>query len=238
MKKTTLKGQTFTNNRGMICVVLKDIYDSNKSRCLVQFLNTGYKTEVFKQNLLRGIFTDPYEKTIYGVACKGKIRCLTNHQKIAFHRWSAMISRCYNPNDINYHNYGAKGITVSDDWLIFENYYQDLPHIKGYNEDLWFKHQIELDKDLGNTNIYSFQTTQFISKLSNNLLQSRNNKPFKAISPNGEEYIYTNQTICGKELRIPPRSIGKCLHKQLNQTHRYRFEYLEPQTTIPEGSNE
>lgn len=238
MRKTVLKGQKFTNNEGMTCIVLEDIYDGNKSRCLIQFLDTGYKTEVLKQNLLKGHFTDPYEKTIYRVACKGEIKCLTNHQKTAFHRWSAMISRCYNPNDINYHNYGAKGAIVSDDWLIFENYYRDLPHIKGYDEGLWIKHKIELDKDISGTNIYSFQTTQFISKLSNNLLQSRNNKPFKAIFPNGEEHIYTNQTICGRELGILPRSIGKCLHKQLNQTHGYRFEYLEPQTTIPEGSNE
>jgi len=27
-----------------------------------------------------------------------------------------MRARCYNPNDINYKNYGAKGITVCDQW--------------------------------------------------------------------------------------------------------------------------
>ena len=30
--------------------------------------------------------------------------------------WRNMRARCYNPNDINYKNYGAKGITVCDQW--------------------------------------------------------------------------------------------------------------------------
>lgn len=28
-----------------------------------------------------------------------------------------MISRCYNPNDTGYKNYGARGITICDEWL-------------------------------------------------------------------------------------------------------------------------
>ena len=238
MKKTVLKGKEYTNKKGIKCVVLEDIYDGNKSKCLIHFINTGYVTEVYKQNLIKGSFTDTYEKTIYGVACKGRIKCLTKHQKIAFHRWNSMISRCYNKNDINYHNYGLKGIKISERWLTFENYYEDLPKIKGYNEELWLQHKIELDKDISKSNIYSFENTKFIPKLENILLQGRNYKPFKAISPNGEILIYTNQTVCGKELNILPRSIGKCLHNKLRQTHGYRFEYLEPQTTIPEGSSE
>ena len=30
--------------------------------------------------------------------------------------WSGMKSRCHNPNDSEYVNYGARGITVSDEW--------------------------------------------------------------------------------------------------------------------------
>lgn len=31
--------------------------------------------------------------------------------------WSAMKRRCYNPNDLQYHNYGGRGIKVCDEWL-------------------------------------------------------------------------------------------------------------------------
>jgi hypothetical protein len=34
-----------------------------------------------------------------------------------YRTWSSMISRCYNPNTINYAYYGARGIRVCDSWL-------------------------------------------------------------------------------------------------------------------------
>lgn len=38
--------------------------------------------------------------------------------------WHSMIGRCYNPKATEYKNYGARSITVCDDWRYsFENYY-------------------------------------------------------------------------------------------------------------------
>lgn len=34
-----------------------------------------------------------------------------------YQAWTNMIRRCYDPNDIGYDNYGARGITVCDEWL-------------------------------------------------------------------------------------------------------------------------
>ena len=33
-----------------------------------------------------------------------------------YYVWNDMKGRCYNPNDTSYHNYGAIGITVCDEW--------------------------------------------------------------------------------------------------------------------------
>lgn len=51
--------------------------------------------------------------------------------------WSNMKARCYNPKDISYKNYGARGITVCDAWLHdFEKFYRDLgPCPEGYSLD-------------------------------------------------------------------------------------------------------
>lgn len=40
--------------------------------------------------------------------------------------WSDMKSRCYNVNHRHYSSYGGRGITISDSWLIFKNFYDDM----------------------------------------------------------------------------------------------------------------
>lgn len=49
--------------------------------------------------------------------------------------WSGMKQRCYNPNAEEYHNYGARGISVCDEWLVFENF-QKWALDNGYAQDL------------------------------------------------------------------------------------------------------
>lgn len=49
--------------------------------------------------------------------------------------WCLMKGRCFNKNLPNYENYGARGITVCDEWLKFENFYEWAVN-NGYREDL------------------------------------------------------------------------------------------------------
>lgn len=50
--------------------------------------------------------------------------------------WKAMKQRCYYPNHKDYHNYGGRGISVCNEWLIdFMSFYNwSLSH--GYRDDL------------------------------------------------------------------------------------------------------
>jgi len=43
-----------------------------------------------------------------------------------YHTWQAMINRCTNKNNIGYHNYGGRGISVCDSWRSFKRFYQDM----------------------------------------------------------------------------------------------------------------
>lgn len=49
--------------------------------------------------------------------------------------WRSMRQRCSNPNCINYHNYGGKGIKVCDEWNKFEIFYE-WAMANGYTEEL------------------------------------------------------------------------------------------------------
>ena len=40
--------------------------------------------------------------------------------------WLSMQQRCNDPNKTNYEFYGARGITVCERWLTFENFYEDM----------------------------------------------------------------------------------------------------------------
>lgn len=40
--------------------------------------------------------------------------------------WDAMIQRCTNPNSLKYSDYGGRGITVCDRWLVFSNFLEDM----------------------------------------------------------------------------------------------------------------
>src|SRR5207245_2328615 len=45
-----------------------------------------------------------------------------------YSRWSAMFDRCYNKKSKKYLTYGARGISVSDKWNKFENFFDDMGH--------------------------------------------------------------------------------------------------------------
>lgn len=47
-----------------------------------------------------------------------------------YRSWSSAKQRCINPNDTNYHQYGARGIKICDRWNSFENFLEDM----GYPE--------------------------------------------------------------------------------------------------------
>lgn len=50
--------------------------------------------------------------------------------------WHAMIQRCTNPKHHKWHRYGARGITVCERWLSYENFLADMgPRPKGMTVD-------------------------------------------------------------------------------------------------------
>jgi len=53
-----------------------------------------------------------------------KIHGMTNSK--IYSVWSNMKNRCFNPNYTKYQLWGGRGIKVSEDWMLFENFYKDM----------------------------------------------------------------------------------------------------------------
>ena len=73
----------------------------------------------------------------HGITTGGKPRTLII--------WSGMKSRCLNPKAISYKSYGAKGIKICEEWLVFENFHNWAVN-NGYNDNL------QIDRINGNGN--------------------------------------------------------------------------------------
>lgn len=43
-----------------------------------------------------------------------------------YYVWSEMVRRCTNPRNPSYHNYGGRGVVVSQRWRNFENFLADM----------------------------------------------------------------------------------------------------------------
>jgi len=80
--------------------------------------------------------------------------------------WRSMISRCHNPNDTIYRNYGAIGIKVCDEWR------NDIKVFYNWAIGNGYKKGLELDKDkLASTKpgkLYSPKYCSFITHAENN----------------------------------------------------------------------
>lgn len=89
-----------------------------------------------------------------------KVHGLSDHPLNAI--WRAINSRCYNQKDISYHRYGAKGVTVCEEWrndfVAFYNWAIE----NGWQEGL------QIDKDIkGNSKLYSPDTCLFVTRQQN-----------------------------------------------------------------------
>lgn len=80
------------------------------------------------RNFLKGQIRNPNRRTFYGVGYIGQGPYDGVNAKKAFAVWRNMLCRCYNLLDMNYGNYGGRGVYVAHEWhnfQVFARWYMD-----------------------------------------------------------------------------------------------------------------
>lgn len=205
-------GEVYTNRDGLDFVIVEPSNKANGYSALIRFVESGYETRSNLGRIYKGAIVDYYQKTIYGVACKGHTKCVTKLEKKAFKRWYCMIERCYNKNAIGYKSYGGKGVIVASRWLCFENFFEDLPKIEGYEEDAYINGRLELDKDLKfrDNKLYSLDTCMLVAKSENNKFMPTRQKEVIGYYK-GEKYEFSNISEFARAHNIPDVGIRRAI---------------------------
>ena len=107
--------------------------------------------------------------------CKG----FKGYMYLASHYFN-MISRCYNPNDINYYNYGAIGISVCDEWT---NDYNGFINFRNWSLSNGYRQGLTIDR----INPYENYCPENC-RWADNITQSNNKRNSKKILYNNEYY--------------------------------------------------
>ena len=133
------------------------------------------------------------------------------YNKVYF-TWHNMMKRCYNADSKDYQYYGAKGISVCEEWKIFKNFESDVDKIEGFDLDKFLNTGLSLDKDKKNpeNKIYSLDTCCFVSREENNKYKPNQQRVIVAIAPDGSTYSFTNQSEFARKHNLTQGTISDC----------------------------
>ena len=174
---------------------------------LIKDLGMMFVTENSKQKRHYGIFkcgfcgtefrTNTYKVNVGLVKSCG---CYTKKHGLwstrLYNIWSKLKGRVLNPKNKQYNDYGGRGITICDEWLDVQNFY-DWAMENGYSDELSID---RIDND-GNYKPSNCRWTTPTIQSRNQRIRKDNTSGYKGVSYNKRRSDYSAQ-ICVKSKKI------------------------------------
>jgi thymidylate synthase len=138
--------------------------------------------------------------------------------------WEQMIVRCYNKESIGYSVYGAKGVYVSNEWLIFKNFEKDVTQLEGWEEKQKDWNNYQLDKDFfGNGFVYSKETCKWINRVDN----CSSHNTIYIFEKEGVIYRTNNIRKLSREHNVEHSNMVRIVKGERNSAAGFKFIGLE-----------
>lgn len=228
-EKKYIKGYIGKTNKGLEYEVLDYVNGNIK----IKFIDTGYITTVTSSQLISGYIKDKMKPSVCSV---GYLGCgdAPNRSK-EYVLWKGLIERCYNNKREDYKMYGALGVTVCDRWKCFSNFLEDIKNIEGFDGYKFNKGQLDLDKDVKQSNlpinekVYSLSTCMFIDKHKNRAITTRKQtENINIISTKDDCILKTSCPVeeLAKRLGIKTQYITRILRGEAKTHNGWTFKYF------------
>ncbi|UGO47688.1 HNH homing endonuclease [Bacillus phage vB_BanH_McCartney] len=140
----------------------------------------------------------------------------------------SMKARCYDPNKREYKHYGAKGVTVCDEWQSINGFLETIDSVDGWDRDKFLRGELDLDKDfkMAGNKLYSPDTCCFLERLRNTGYRPSRAREVIGLSPQGETFEFNNQAEFAREHGLDRGNLSKSLREQ-TLTKGWLFVYKE-----------
>lgn len=148
--------------------------------------------------------------------------------------WKNMKARCLNSKHPAFGNYGGRGITVCESWLCFENFKNDM--YESYLENSKNFGELQISIDRINNNKGYFKENCRWATMKEQSTNQRQNKLFKAISPEGEEFIGNNQVEIAEKYNLNKSNINACLSGRRKNHKGWIFTYIEKEVKYKQSA--
>jgi hypothetical protein len=142
--------------------------------------------------------------------------------------WQGIKERCDNISNPTYKYYGNRGIIYDSRWKDFLKFKEDMYFKYIYAKKKYGEKCLSIERIDVNGN-YCFNNCIFIPSKEQNK-NTRRNRWFEAISPEGKIYIEKNQSKFAREHKLYLSGINKVLQKEMKTHKNWKFTFLEMET--------